>query len=105
MIPSFDPKSSSTQPFSTESGSKVLNQSSENKKLATGTGSTESDSTIPGVYKVLTIGQYQPYNDEDKNILKSLENNSNNNKKQYIKKIDKAKERLNEYEKNKEKRM
>lgn len=105
MIPSFDPKSSSTQPFTTESRSTILNQSSDKKKLTTGAGSTVSDSTVPGVYKVLTVGQYQPYNDENKNNLKSLENNLNNDEKHCVKKIDKAKERLNEYEKNKEKRM
>ena len=105
MVPSFDPKSSSIQSFNTESQFKILNQSSDNKKLTTGAGSTVSDSLVPGVYKVLTVGQYQPYNEEYENNLKSLESNLNSDKKRYIKKIDKAKERLNNYEKNKEKRM
>ena len=106
MISHSDPQSSS----STESRSKILEKTNE-KKATTGTGTTVPDGTVPGIFKVLTVGKYQPYGEEKKNhvSLTTVKNDMNiakkSSDKSVNKKIDKAKERLLEYEKTKEKRM
>jgi hypothetical protein len=114
MIPHSDPQSSSSM----ESKSKVLDKLNEKKKASMGTGTTVSDGTVSGInntasgiFKVLTVGKYQPYGVEKENhvTLTTVKNDINTAKnsgdKSVNKKIDKAKERLLEYEKTKEKRM
>lgn len=107
MIPHSDPQSSSSM----ESGSKILDKTNEKKKASMGTGTTVSDGTVSGIFKVLTVGKYQPYGEEKENhaTLTTVKNDINTAKnssdKSVDKKIDKAKERLLEYEKAKEKRM
>ena len=111
MIAHSNPQSSSPL----ESGSKILDKTNEKKKATMGTGTTVSDSTasgmnstVSGIFKVLTVGKYQPYGEEKENhtTLSAVKNTvKNSNDKNVNKKIDKVKERLLEYEKSKEKRM
>jgi hypothetical protein len=114
MIPHSDPQSSS----SAESRSKVFDKLNEKKKASMGTGTAVSDgtvsgidSTVSGVFKVLTVGKYQPYGEEKENhvtlttVKDDINTAKNSSDKSVNKKIDKAKERLLEYEKTKEKRM